>query len=182
MPAICVYCGSSSGHDPVYTEAASALGIEFIARRWELVYGGGGIGLMGILARTVMEQGGRVTGVIPEFLAVKEVMNLDVTELIVTPSMHVRKATMVDRSDGFLVLPGGFGTLDELFETVTWAQLGLHRKPIILINIAGFFDPIRQQIDVFHREGFIRPGHHSLIAIAANIPEACNLLASGITT
>ena len=138
---ICVYCGSDVGTNPAYAAAARQLGQSMAKERIGLVYGGGGLGLMGELARAVLAHGGRVTGIIPAFLSVKERMLRDVTELVVVDDMHQRKKLMFDKSDAFVALPGGIGTLEELVEQLTWAQLGRHTKPIVLVNIDGFYAP-----------------------------------------
>lgn len=140
--ALCVYCGSSVGADPAFVEAARGLGKILAESRVRLVYGGGSIGLMGVLAGSVIEHGGAVTGVIPEFLTAAERPRRLAQELIVTGDMHERKRTMFERADAFVALPGGLGTLEELVEQMTWAQLGRHRKPILVANINGFWDPL----------------------------------------
>ncbi|MCA0432832.1 MAG: TIGR00730 family Rossman fold protein [Proteobacteria bacterium] len=155
---LCVYCGSATGHDPAFAAAANVLG-EAIARAgFGLVYGGGGIGLMGEVARSVIRHGGHVTGIIPQFLVSKERMLEGVQELIVTNNMHERKMAMFERSSGFVALPGGIGTLEELAEILTWAQLQQHARPIMLLNIAGFWDPLLSLIAAMREKGFIRPG------------------------
>jgi len=155
---ICVYCGSNPGIKPAYLLAARTLGHCMANEGVGLVYGGGGLGLMGEIARTVLAGGGRVTGIIPEFLSVKEHMLRDATELIVVKDMHDRKKLMFDRSDAFVALPGGIGTLEELVEQLTWAQLGRHNKPIVLVNIAGFWSPLVELLMHLRREAFIRDG------------------------
>lgn len=155
---ICVYCGSNPGLNPVYAEAARTLGRLMAESGIGLVYGGGGLGLMGEVARTVLAHGGRVTGIIPEFLSEKERMLLDATEMIVVEDMHDRKQLMFDRSDAFVALPGGIGTLEELVEQLTWAQLGRHSKPIVLLNVEGFWSPLIGLLAHLRREGFIRDG------------------------
>jgi len=140
--ALCVYCGSSVGADPAFVEAARGFGKILAESRVRLVYGGGSIGLMGVLAGSVIEHGGAVTGVIPEFLTAAERPRRLAQELIVTGDMHERKRTMFERADAFVALPGGLGTLEELVEQMTWAQLGRHRKPILVANINGFWDPL----------------------------------------
>ena len=154
---ICVYCGSNVGTNPAYAEAARQLGQSMAKERIGLVYGGGGLGLMGELARTVLAHGGRVTGIIPAFLSVKERMLRDVTELVVVDDMHQRKKLMFDKSDAFVALPGGIGTLEELVEQLTWAQLGRHTKPIVLVNIDEFYAPFLALISHMQAESFIRP-------------------------
>jgi uncharacterized protein (TIGR00730 family) len=153
---ICVYCGSNVGTNPAYAAAARQLGQSMAKERIGLVYGGGGLGLMGELARAVLADGGRVTGIIPAFLSVKERMLRDVTELVVVDDMHQRKKLMFDKSDAFVALPGGIGTLEELVEQLTWAQLGRHTKPIVLVNIDKFWDPFLALLRHMHEVGFIR--------------------------
>jgi uncharacterized protein (TIGR00730 family) len=153
---ICVYCGSNVGTNPHYAEAARALGALMADARIGLVYGGGGVGLMGELARSVQVHGGRVTGIIPAFLSERERMLRDVEELIVVEDMHQRKKLMFDKSDAFVALPGGIGTLEELVEQLTWAQLGRHAKPIVLVNIDGFWEPLLALLQHMHDEAFIR--------------------------
>lgn len=153
---LCVYCGSGTGQNPSYVEAARALGKAMAEANIGLVYGGGSLGLMGEVARSVLENSGHVTGIIPEFLANREQMLTDVNELVVTADMHERKMTMFARSNGFVALPGGLGTLEELAEISTWAQLGQHHKPIILCNIEGYWDPLVTLFDHMRAEKFIR--------------------------
>lgn len=155
---LCVYCGSGNGRNPAYTEAARQLGHAMAAAGIGLVYGGGSLGLMGEVARAVLDNRGHVTGIIPEFLANRERMLTDVNDLVVTPDMHSRKMTMFARASGFVALPGGLGTLEELAEITTWAQLGQHGKPIILCNIAGYWDPLVTLLDHMRAEAFIREG------------------------
>lgn len=154
---ICVYCGSNPGANPAYAEAARELGRRMAKDGIGLVYGGGGLGLMGEIARSVLENGGRVTGIIPAFLSAKERMLREVSELIVVDDMHQRKKLMFDKSDAFVALPGGIGTLEELVEQLTWAQLGRHAKPILLVNIDGFWAPFRALLQHMSEEAFIRP-------------------------
>ena len=153
---ICVYCGSNSGTDPAYAEAARKLGRTMAGAGIGLVYGGGGLGLMGELARAVLAHDGRVTGIIPDFLSKKERMLREVHEMIVVEDMHQRKKLMFDRSDAFVALPGGIGTLEELVEQLTWAQLGRHAKPIVLVNIEGFWAPFLELLHHMRSENFIR--------------------------
>lgn len=153
---ICIYCGSNVGTNAAYATAARALGAMMAGDSIGLVYGGGGLGLMGELARSVLAHGGRVTGIIPAFLSKKERMLRDVTELIVVDDMHQRKKLMFDKSDAFVALPGGIGTLEELVEQLTWAQLGRHAKPIVLVNIDGFWEPLLSLLRHMHEEAFIR--------------------------
>ncbi len=142
LTSICVYCGSNAGVDPAYSEGAETLGKAMAAGGIRLVYGGGSVGLMGILARSAMQAGGRVTGIIPQFLKDREVMLGAVDDLIVTADMHERKRIMFEHSDSFLALPGGIGTLEEVVEMMTWAQLDRHRKPIVIVNIHGCWDQL----------------------------------------
>lgn len=153
---ICVYCGSNVGINPAYADAAHTLGRMMAEAGIGLVYGGGGLGLMGELARTVQAHGGKVTGIIPGFLSKKERMLRDVHEMIVVEDMHQRKKLMFDRSDAFVALPGGIGTLEELVEQLTWAQLGRHTKPIVLVNTDGFWAPFLELLHHMRREDFIR--------------------------
>ena len=155
---ICVYCGSGKGRNPKYARAAQTLGKAMAQSGIGLVYGGGGLGLMGEVARSVMTHGGRVTGIIPAFLSAKEQMLKDVDELIVTQDMHERKRLMFERSDAFVALPGGIGTLEELIEQMTWSQLGRHGKPIVLANIDGFWEPLLGLLGHMREEAFIRQG------------------------
>ena len=154
---VCVYCGSNVGTNPAYAEAARTLGASMAKERIGLVYGAGGLGLMGELARSVLAHGGRVTGIIPAFLSKKERMLRDADELIVVDDMHQRKKLMFDKSDAFVALPGGIGTLEELVEQLTWAQLGRHTKPIVLVNIDGFWGPLLALLRHMSAQAFIRP-------------------------
>lgn len=158
MRNICVYCGSGRGNDPAYEEAAATLGQALADNGIGLVYGGGSLGLMGTVARATLEHGGYVTGIIPSFLSEKEQMLRDVNELIVTNDMHQRKQLMFDRSDAFVALPGGIGTLEELVEQLTWSQLGRHQKPIIVANINAFWTPFIRLLSHMKADAFIRPG------------------------
>ncbi|KQW23375.1 lysine decarboxylase [Afipia sp. Root123D2] len=153
---VCVYCGSGPGTDPRFIEAATAFGATLARRGVGLVYGGGSIGLMGAVATASLDHGGRVTGIIPDFLTARENALKRAQELIVTNNMHERKQLMFDRSDAFVALPGGIGTLEELVEQLTWAQLGRHTKPILLANIAGFWDPLLVLIRHMRDKAFIR--------------------------
>jgi uncharacterized protein (TIGR00730 family) len=155
---ICVYCGSGTGRNPVYAEAARTLGRALAEANIGLVYGGGSLGLMGVIAREVLGHDGHVTGIIPEFLSTREKMLQDVQELIVTRSMHERKQIMFEKSDAFVALPGGVGTLEELVEQLTWSQLGQHSKPVVLADIDGFWEPLLSLLDHMRIETFVRPG------------------------
>lgn len=168
MRRIAVYCGASHGFSPEYAAQATHLGQALAARRIELVYGGGEVGLMGVLANAVLDSGGHVIGVIPDWLARHEIAHPALSELHVVDSMHARKALMADLSDGFIALPGGFGTLDELFEMLTWAQLGLHTKPGALLDVGGYFARLLEFLDHASREGFIRAEHRTLLPVFAD--------------
>ena len=171
MKAIQVFCGSSLGNKQVYIDAARELGQLFLDRNIDLVYGAGNVGLMGIIANTMLEGKGTVIGVIPEFLMAKEVGHSGITELIIVDGMHTRKVEMYKRAEGTIVLPGGFGTLDELFEMLTLAQLEQHPHPIGILNINGYFDLLIQQLDLMVEEQFLRPFHREILLHDAN-PEA----------
>lgn len=169
MKRICVFCGSNGGADGIYLETAGKVG-EFLAREnIELVYGGGRVGLMGKVADTVLAGGGRVIGAIPEALAIKEVAHSGLTELHVVDSMHERKALMAELSDGFIALPGGFGTFEELCEIITWAQLGIHQKPCALLNVGGYYDHLIAQFDFANQQNFIRDEHRLLVLVDSEI-------------
>lgn len=171
MERLCVFCGSSPGRDPAHAASARALG-ELLARRGiALVYGGAGVGLMGALADAVLGAGGRVIGVIPRAMVEREVAHTGLTERHVVGSMHERKALMSELADGFAALPGGLGTLEELFEVLTWAQLGLHRKPCGLLDAGGYFDHLVRFLDRAVAEGFLRPEHRRLLVLAGSPEE-----------
>jgi uncharacterized protein (TIGR00730 family) len=157
IKTVCVYCGSGSGSNPRFVEAAIALGKVFAENGIRLVYGGGSVGLMGAVAKSVLDHGGTVTGIIPDFLANRERMNPNLTELVVTPDMHERKRLMFERSDAFVALPGGVGTLEELVEQMTWQQLGRHTKPVLLANIDNFWEPLIALLTHMRANQFIRP-------------------------
>ena len=178
MKRVCVFCGSSEGRDPRYREAAARLGHALVRRGLGLVFGGSGVGLMRVLADTVQEQGGSVVGVIPQGLVAREVAHRGLSDLRVVPSMHARKALMAELSDAFLALPGGFGTMEELFEGVTWAQLGIHRKPLALVNVAGYFDSLVLFLDHAVQEGFVSPTNRKLISVGEGVEEALDCLAA----
>jgi len=162
---ICVYCGSSLGTVPVYADAAQRLGLELAAREIGLVYGGGSIGLMGTVAKAVIDGGGTVTGVLPRSLKTREIAETIYGELIEVRTMHERKAMMTRLTDAFIAMPGGFGTLDELFEALTWGQLGIHAKPIGLFNVDGYFDGLIAWIETAVSQGFIREEQRSLLVV-----------------
>jgi len=165
IASVCVYCGSSLGANPRHTDAARHLGTQLAAHGIRLVYGGGRIGLMGQVADAVLAGGGQVIGVIPEHLQIQEKGHRGVTELHVVASMHERKNLMFELSDAFVILPGGFGTLDEAFEMLTWRQLQLHDKPILFLNIAGYWTPFAELVDQFIAEGFARESSRQLFAM-----------------
>lgn len=165
MKNVCVYCGSSSGNSEIYKQATVALGALLARKQYRLVYGGGSTGLMGYLANAVLEGGGQVTGVIPGFLVEREREHRGLTDLVEVNSMHQRKQKMVDYSDGFIILPGGMGTMDEFFETTTWAQLGLHRKPIGILNVDGYFDLLAGFIDQMVKSDFLSATNRQLVIV-----------------
>jgi uncharacterized protein (TIGR00730 family) len=171
MKSVCVFCGSAMGANAIYASAARELGAALAARKLMLVYGGGRVGLMGELATAALAGGGEVLGVIPHSLAHKEIALAECTELIVVDTMHARKALMADSADAFVALPGGYGTCDELFEILTWAQLGIHSKPVGLLNVAGFFTPLLAWLDHIVGEGLLKPKHRSLLLVADTVPE-----------
>ncbi len=170
MKNLCVFCGSQFGNRPEYEVAARLLGLELAGRGIRLIYGGGRVGLMGVVADAVMAAGAEVVGVIPEFLMQKEIGHVGLTELHVVDSMHSRKAKMAELADGFVALPGGFGTFEEFFEVLTWAQLGMHNKPVGLLDVADFYLPMVAFLRHSAAQGFIRNDHLSLI-VHAREPE-----------
>ncbi|WP_253866148.1 TIGR00730 family Rossman fold protein [Prauserella halophila] len=165
MRRICVFCGSSAGGDPVYTEAAVSLGKLLAGRGFDIVYGGGNVGLMGAVADAALEAGGEVIGVIPEHLVRAEVAHHGVTELKIVEDMHERKATMASLADAFLALPGGIGTLEELFEIWTWAQLGLHAKPLGIVDVAGYYAKLGEFLDHMVDSGFLNLPSRELVRL-----------------
>jgi len=169
ISALCVYCGSAVGSDPAHRAAAAALGAAMARRRIRLIYGGGRVGLMGVVADAVLAGGGKVTGVIPEHLQRREVGHQEISELRVVSSMHERKRIMSEIADGFVVLPGGLGTLDETLEIVTWRQLGLHDKPIVIADVGGYWRPLVGLVDAVIAGGFARPEARRLFAVADSI-------------
>jgi uncharacterized protein (TIGR00730 family) len=176
MKRICVFCGSNGGADPVFLETAGKVG-EFLAREnVELVFGGGRVGLMGRVADAVLANGGRVIGAIPEALAIKEVAHQGLTEIHIVDSMHERKALMAELADGFIALPGGFGTFEELCEIITWAQLGIHQKPCAVLNVNGFYDHLIAQIDLSVKQNFIRDEHRRLVLVESEIGRLYELM------
>ncbi|MFT4436149.1 TIGR00730 family Rossman fold protein [Caballeronia sp. 15715] len=176
MKAVCVYCGSANGARPVYAEAAKAFGRALVEADLALVYGGGSVGLMGIIADEVLALGGRAIGVIPELLMNKEVGHKGLTELYVVPDMHQRKKKMADLSDAFVSMPGGVGTFEELFETYTWAQLKYHEKPVALLNVDGYYDPLLAMLRHTVEEGFMRTPYLDMLQVNADPVKLIELL------
>ncbi|MET0605145.1 MAG: TIGR00730 family Rossman fold protein [Beijerinckiaceae bacterium] len=174
--SVCVYCGSGMGNDPAFAEAARSFGRIMAKESVRLIYGGGATGLMGELARSTLNAGGEVTGVIPTFLKAREVDLKECTELVVVPDMHVRKQTMFDRADAFVALPGGVGTLEELAEQMTWAQIGRHRKPILIADVKGFWKPLLSLFAHMREAGFIRPGFEVKPLVAEKIADVLPML------
>jgi len=175
---ICVFCGSAAGTRPEYAEAARALAAELVRRQIGVVYGGGSIGLMGVLADTVLELGGEVIGVIPKGLASRELLHTGVTEIRLVDSMHERKATMASLADAFVALPGGLGTLEEMLETLTWSQLGIQRKPVGLLNVRGYWDALLRLLAHAVQEGFVRREYLGLLLTAATPGELLDQVAT----
>ena len=169
LDSICVFCGSSDGNDLVITDAARQLGTTFAHQNITLIYGAAKIGIMGIVAKSALENNGEVVGVIPEFLKKKEVVHLGLSQLVTTENMHERKLKMHELSDGFIALPGGIGTLEELFEILTWLQLGLHKKPIGLYNINGFYDDLLKLLETMVRKGFLSMENYELLLVDDNM-------------
>jgi uncharacterized protein (TIGR00730 family) len=174
---VCVYCGSSPGTEPLFARIAENLGRAMAEAGVGLVYGGGDVGLMGIVARAVLRHGGHVTGIIPDFLRRRENMLDEAQETIVVPDMHTRKRAMFERADAFVALPGGIGTLEEVVEQMTWAQLGRHSKPILLLNAAGFWKPLLVLFAHMRTHGFIRPGLELNYLVAERVEEVLPMLA-----
>lgn len=179
LRAICVYCGAASGHDPAFAEAARTLGRALAQAGVSLVYGGGNTGLMGEVARATLAHGGHVIGIIPEFLKSRELMLRGAQEMVVVPDMHTRKALMFERADAFIALPGGIGTLEELFEQLTWAQLEQHAKPVLVANVAGFWDPLLALIEHVAAAGFIRAKRPPLM-VAQRVEDAIPMLRAAL--
>lgn len=176
--SLCVYCGSSAAVAEPYREAASELGGRLAEAGIELVYGGGRVGLMGLAADAALARGGRVTGIIPARLRDAELAHTGVSELVVVDTMQARKAMMAERADAFAILPGGIGTLDETFEIVSWKQLGLHDKPIFLVDVAGYWAPLRRLLDHVVDSGFARPQTHQLLRIVSSVAGLMEALAA----
>jgi uncharacterized protein (TIGR00730 family) len=176
MKRLCVFAGSSTGRELEYRRAAEDLGRALANRRIDLVYGGARVGLMGVVADAALASAGRVLGVIPESLVAKEVAHEGLSELRVVSSMHERKAVMAELADGFIALPGGWGTLEEFFEVLTWGQLGLHRKPCGLLNARGYFDGLLSFVEHSIQEGFVRSEYRAMISVASSPGELIDLL------
>ena len=168
---LAVFCGSNPGADPVHARTAAALGRALAGRSIGLVYGGAHVGLMGVLADAVLAEGGEVLGVMTEALAAREIAHTGITQLEVVPTMHERKARMVDLADGFVMLPGGYGTLDEFCEAVTWTQLGIHHKPCAVLDPSGYFAPLLALLDQATEQRFISPEHRELVLTARSVPD-----------
>jgi hypothetical protein len=176
LRAVCVYCGSSPGVDPRHVEAARRLGATLADEGVALVYGGGTTGLMGAVALATLDHGGHVVGVIPEFLKARERMLKDAQELVTVPDMHTRKRMMFERADAFVALPGGVGTLEELVEQLTWAQLGQHRKPILILDVAGFWSPLRALLTHMQDQGFIHAANRVTYLVAERVEDVLPML------
>ncbi len=178
LQAVTVFCGSSTGTDPAYAEATRQMGHELVERGIGVIYGGGDVGLMGVLANTVLDAGGHVTGIIPQDLWDKEVGHGGLSELLVVSSMHERKLAMADRADAFVALPGGVGTFEELFEVLTWTQLGIHHKPAGVLEVNGFYTPLLTFMDSTVDAGFVRPGHRSILRSSSSPADLLDQLAA----
>jgi uncharacterized protein (TIGR00730 family) len=176
LSSICVYCGSGAGHDPAFAETAHILGRDMAQSHIKLVYGGGTIGLMGIVAQSVLDHGGEVCGIIPDFLKKREMMLEQAQETLITQDMHERKRLMFEKADAFVALPGGIGTLEELVEQMTWAQLGQHGKPILLLSINGFWKPLLNLLAHMREQGFIRPGLELNYLVAEKVEDVLPML------
>jgi uncharacterized protein (TIGR00730 family) len=176
MRRVCVFCGSKTGNRPIYTDATRWLAVAVARRGLGLVYGAGHIGLMGVLADAALQAGGQVIGVIPQALVDKELAHSSLTEMHIVASMHERKARMADLSDAFIALPGAYGTADEMFEILTWAQLGLHAKPVGLLNVEGFFNPLLAWLDQAMGEGFLRESHRNMLMVGEDAEELLDRL------
>ena len=179
IQSVSVFCGSRSGIDPIFASAASHLGSLLAKEKIKLIYGAGNIGLMGVIADACLAANGHVIGVIPTKLVEKEIAHKGLSELFVVDSMHERKALMASKSEAFIALPGGFGTCDELFEILTWAQLGIHHNPIGILNTAGFFDPLLAWIDQMIEQGFVKPKFRQLLLVATKPDELLELILQG---
>ena len=178
LQSMCVFCGSKTGTNPAYAEAARELGTALARQGLRLVFGGGNIGLMGVVADAVLEAAGEVTGVIPNSLVARELAHVGVSDLRIVESMHARKALMAELSDGFVALPGGLGTFEELFEILTWAQLDFHDKPVAVLNTYGYYTPLVNLIDHAVAEGFIRRQHRNMLHVANDVDELMSFFLS----
>ncbi|TSD67013.1 TIGR00730 family Rossman fold protein [Inquilinus sp. KBS0705] len=176
MRSICIFCGANYNGDPALKEAINQLAQVMVSRGIALVYGGGKVGVMGLIADAVLSKGGRAIGVIPKFLIDKEVGHNGLTELHVVDNMHQRKQMMNDLSDAIIMLPGGLGTLEEFFEVLTWLQLGLHNHPVGVLNVGGFYDLLLQQLDVMVQQRYLKPANRELVLTSANPIELINLM------
>ena len=172
LKALCLFCGSQPGRDPAYAAAAFALGEALARHGTTLVFGGGRVGLMGAACDGVLNAGGKVTGVIPEFLKAKELAHPGATEMITVADMHTRKRIMAERADAFCVLPGGVGTMDEAFEIITWRQLHIHHKPIVVLDVGGYWKPLIALLDRMAAEGFAHHGHAALLTVVSRVEDA----------
>lgn len=176
MKAICVFCGANFNGDPVLKQAIELLADVMVSKNITLIYGGGNVGVMGLLADAIMGRGGEVIGVIPQFLMDKEVGHKGITELRIVENMHQRKQLMNDLCDGIIMLPGGFGTLEEFFEVLTWLQLGLHNHPVGILNVGGFYDMLLKQMDVMVEQRYLKPANRNLVLTSADPIELVNLM------
>lgn len=176
IQSLCVYCGSNFNQDPQLKAAVESLADVMVKHEIRLVYGGGSVGVMGLIADAVLARGGKVTGVIPQFLMDKEVGHHGLTEMLVTENMHQRKQKMADLADAFLILPGGFGTLEEFFEVLTWLQLGLHQKPIGVLNVSNYYDFLFKQMDVMVEQRFLKPINRDLVINEAEPQKMIDLM------
>ena len=177
MTSLCVYCGSRAGRDPAFAAAARAVGTAIGRRGWRLVYGGGSTGLMGALADAALAAGARAVGIIPDALMGRELGHRGLTELVVVGTMHERKRLMAEHSDAFVALPGGIGTFEELFEVWTWLQLGYHAKPVGLLNVGGYYDPLLAFLDASVAQGFVPPAQRDLLQVAGSVDALLDRLA-----
>lgn len=175
-PTVCIYCGSSLGDDPSYSESAKVLSKRLAIDGFDLIYGGASIGIMGVVANTFLEHGAKVTGVIPESLALREIAHVGLSELIVTMSMHERKALMADRADAFIALPGGYGTFEELLEVITWKQIRIMDKPVVVYNVNGYFNSLLAMMGEAEIKGFVRPHSNPYFRVVNNPDDTIKLL------
>ncbi|HEK18851.1 TIGR00730 family Rossman fold protein [Mucilaginibacter sp.] len=176
MRSICIFCGANFNGDPLLKQAIETLADVFVAKNIKMVYGGGKVGVMGLIANAMLSRGGGVIGVIPQFLMDKEVGHMGITELHVVDNMHQRKQMMNDLCDGIIMLPGGFGTLEEFFEVLTWLQLGLHNNPVGVLNVSGFYDHLLKQMDVMVEQRFLKPANRKLVLTSADPAELVSLM------